>query len=582
MSEHPWVLVGPWYRSESAGGPPANRTTAPILQKYGDAGFMDKFIREPQRSLHFTGEDFSERLCADPNRVITPAQRDALAKELAAPSDPSLKLFLHAHSRFYLVVCELHCVAPGFPSTRREQVCESGFVIRRRVPLVPPAQQPELLARQRHLARAREQLVRLREPARKRVPVRAPLVREALSAVNEKRLQSLRGELQQGSRELQDFLLARGIRAERQGWFPHPHDAALGDWRAVESGPQQIEEKIYPLYPLTPAPADKNHSARGKTLWFGLVPTGASDMDSGGNPQFDESDLYEIQCFVRRRKPCCQNTGPGCCRGEVVWSRPTEGYRLAPYFDIDGTSHKPINIKMPDLQALKAQAGMGPPGRGAGVKTIAPANSSLNFGTNGMDMPSVDGDQLTRPGQQICFFAIFLFFIVALFLFRLFLPILMFLFQLWFLLKLKFCIPPSLEIDAGLAADLEVQGPDIEAAIELDAGVLAEIGSGFDSRDHLHDTLAESLAAELASAGGGAPNAFAGDLESKLKNTVSLNELADLFIAASRDFSAEPDPGRPSGQIPAPGDGLSYFEVVPPPGKPFHRGGAPAAQAVGA
>ena len=235
----------------------------------------------------------------------------------------------------------------------------------------------------------------------------------------------------------------------------------------------------------------------------------------------------------------------------------------AAFFDIDGSSHKPINIKLPDLAALKAQANQGPAGRGANVKTIAPANSSLNFGTDGMDMPSVNDNMLTRPGQQICFFAILLFFIVALFLFRLFLPVILFLFQLWFLLKLKLCIPPSVSLDVGLAAKLEVHGPDIEAAIDLDAGLVAELG--FNSKAQLQAALAQGLGQELSSPGGSGgppPNAFSADLTARLKDAISLNDLADIYIAASRDFSASPDPDAPHGQLPRPEDGQVYFEKV--------------------
>lgn len=554
MTTHPWILVGPWYRSESVGGPPVNRSTAPILQKYGDLDFMNKFTEEPQRSLRFACEDFVDRLCVDPNRVITPALRQQL--------DDSLKLFQHAHQRFYLVVCELHCVVPGFPSVKRDQVCETGFVVRRRVPVVDKTLQPKLLARQRRLRHAKQRLLKLGEES---APERH-FFSEVRAELNSRRLASARGELQESLEELQVFIDVHDITAQRQGWVPSDNDAAIGNWQAVESQPTRVTEKVYPLYPLEPDPSRTDHSAYGKTLFFGLVPTGGSDIDSQGTPQFDDSDLYEIQCFVRRKKACCEGRGRPCCQGEVVWSQPTQHYRLASFFDIDGTSHKPINIKLPDLAALKEQANQSPAGRGAGVKTIAPPGSSLNFGSNGMSMPSVNDNQLTRPGQQVCFFAILLFFIVALFLFRLFLPIILFLFQLWFLLKLKFCIPPGVSLDLGLAAQLEVQGPDIEAAIAVDAGLVAELG--FNSQAELRAALAKGLGEELSSPGGSGgppPNAFASQLENRLRDTVSLNELADLYIAASRDFSAAPDSDAPRGQLPLPEEGLTYFEKVERP-----------------
>ena len=67
---------------------------------------------------------------------------------------------------------------------------------------------------------------------------------------------------------------------------------------------------------------------------------------------------------------------------------------------------------------------------------------------------------------QICFFAIPLITIVAFFVLRLFLPILVFLFNLYFLLAFRFCILPSVSIDAGLDADLKLLpgGIDVDAA----------------------------------------------------------------------------------------------------------------------
>ncbi|ODS25052.1 hypothetical protein AB835_00670 [Candidatus Endobugula sertula] len=568
MTTHPWALVGPWYRSESVGGPPANRTTAPIFQKYGDAGFMEKFIREPQYSLHFSSEDFIDRVSVDPNAIITP--------EVKRKLDDSLKLFLHAHNRFYLIVCELYCVVPGFPSAKRGEVCESGFVIRRKVPKIKADLQLELSNKQRKIRQLKQQILRLQNIDKQTLQqpsilrnaknkAKKKLADFSILSFNKKTMEKLNVELEKNQQDLNSFILKHNIKAVRQGWIPSENDGAIGNWQEVEAHPQTMTEKVYPLYPLDVSPSDDQHSAKGKTLWFGLVPTSSVDVDSQGNPQLDESDLYHIQCFVRRKKHCCTG-GKNCCHGELVWSQPTENYRLAAFFDIDGTSHKPINIKLPDLNALKEQANLGPPGRGANVKAIAPADSSLNFGANGMDMPTGNSDMPTRPGQQICFFAIFLFFMVALFLFRLFLPIILFLFQLWFLLKLKLCIPPSIDLDVGLAADLEVHGPEFE--VSLSADIIADFGiAGVTDQSTLKTKLAESMAVELSSpgysdgAGIPAPNMFASHLQSELE-ALSLNELADVYISMSRDFSDDPNPEAPVGQLSLPEDGLKYFTPV--------------------
>lgn len=563
MTDHPWILVGPWYRSESIGGPPASRTTAPIFQKYGDAGFMDKFVTEPQKSLRFACEDFNERLCIDPNQIVTP--------ELRSKFDDSLKLYLNSHNRFYLVVCELHCVLPGFPSVKPDRVCETGFVIRRKVPMVERKIRNEFAIKQRQRNQLKARVLKLDEKLKNKKQsgsifskAQEIVFDKTPIGVNASRLEALRHELEVSITDFNSFVSRNDIELKLQGWIPTENDQAIGNWQEVDAKPVAIEEKVYPMYPLIADPTVVDHSATGKTIWFGLVPAGSADIDSDGTPQFDDSDLYHVQCYVRRKKDCCLARGPNCCHGDIVWSVPTQSYRLASFFDIDGTSHKPINIKLPDLNALKAQADLGPPGRGANVKTIAPAESSLNFSTDGMEMPEADNNELVRPGQQICFFAILLFFIVALFLFRLFLPIILFLFQLWFLLKLKFCIPPSISLDAGIAVDLEVKGPEIELEFDLAAGASVEFGGQlFATKEDLQKKLATDIGGELGANG----KAFTLDLIAKLKNPsnpngLTLNDLADLYINMATDFSDDPAEPLLAGNIPLPEDGLVYFEKV--------------------
>ena len=52
------------------------------------------------------------------------------------------------------------------------------------------------------------------------------------------------------------------------------------------------------------------------------------------------------------------------------------------------------------------------------------------------------------------------------FVLNLFLPIVMFVFQLWWMLKLKFCIPPSIEFEAELAAELDGDPGGLEVMAE--------------------------------------------------------------------------------------------------------------------
>ena len=55
---------------------------------------------------------------------------------------------------------------------------------------------------------------------------------------------------------------------------------------------------------------------------------------------------------------------------------------------------------------------------------------------------------------------------MALFLFLLFLPIIVFLFQLWWMLALKFCLPPSISFQA--LAEFVTDGKDLPADVDAD------------------------------------------------------------------------------------------------------------------
>ena len=110
--------------------------------------------------------------------------------------------------------------------------------------------------------------------------------------------------------------------------------------------------------------------------------------------------------------------------------------------DPDGTKNRIVTIKLPDLRRLGARAGRpsGPAASGSSRRpapTWGPCRSRTS--------PTA---ALTERERWICTFAIELFFIVAFFLFLMFLPIVVLIFQLWFLLALRFCIPPSLSFSA--------------------------------------------------------------------------------------------------------------------------------------
>lgn len=557
--QYPWALVGPWYRSDSLGGPPAGRATAPIFQKYAAADFANRIVKEPQESLKFNCEDFVTRICLDPDQVITPEMRDS--------NQEPLKFFLDVQSRFYVVVCELHCIAPGFPSVGREQVCEAGFVVRRRVPDVPEQAREELtrIVRERNLLKS--QVLKIsgsQQSSSQQLPVTMGSVikdkgGKMVDGFQKNRLTKLLQQLDENRQWFKRLGMKYDLSLLLQGWQPSAHDG-VGAWVNVGSFPEILKEHVFPLYPLVSDPNNSAHSATAKTLWFGVVPTGSSMVDNQGNPIFNEDELYELQCFVRRHNPVClKKRNEADCSGEIVWSKPTESYQLASFFDLDGGNHKPINIKLPDLNALKNQVDLSPPGRGVNVRMIAPAESMLNFEPNGMDLPT---NPSKTDGKQICFFAIFLFFIVAMFLFRLFLPIVLFLFQLWFLLRLKFCIPPTIAFGADLAVELKVKGPEVEAKFDSDASFEIEVGGQVftnANKDDLKDLIAQSIGDEV-----NANPSFKVEIEEALTDSLSLDELADLYIGMKTDFSGDPDNKELAGNLPSPVSGLVYFNKVSP------------------
>jgi hypothetical protein len=266
-----------------------------------------------------------------------------------------------------------------------------------------------------------------------------------------------------------------GIKLVLQGWIKSAFDR-IGSWEEVDDTPPNVTEDVLPLYPLIADPRVTNHSGGGRTIYFGVVPTGSADTDAAGNARFDDNSLYEVRCFVRRHDPRCpraRDRRPDC-HGEVVWSQRTESYRLASHFDLVGTSNRPITIQLPDIPALEAQAAALPVGQGAPVKMVSPPGSpNMKVDTSNLKATKM------APSAQICSFSIPLITIVATFVFKLFLPVVTFVLGLFFLLKLKFCIPPTVDLSVGLAASLDVSA-DIMAGLSANftVDVQNEIAGG--------------------------------------------------------------------------------------------------------
>jgi hypothetical protein len=285
--------------------------------------------------------------------------------------------------------------------------------------------------------------------------------------------------------ELSQAAIEYGIGVDLQGWIASASQG-VGSWQKVEETPTRIVENIFPLYPLIPDPRIKDFSGGKRTIYFGVLPVSSSDVDSFGNARFDDRTLYEVRCFVRRHDPKCpKRRERNHCHGEFVWSRRTESYQLASQFDLTGTSNRPVSIYLPDLPALEAATAGLQPGQGAPVRMIAPAGSNLEASGEVPDLTP------KPPGAAICSFSIPLITIVASFVFRIFLPVVTLLFGLWFLLRLKFCIPPSLELGAGVAADLDVALGGIEADLEVGIDIEASVEARVD--DDLFEDLGNAV-----------------------------------------------------------------------------------------
>lgn len=559
-----WVLSSPWYRADSVLGGAARRGSGPpIIQKYAASDPITPFMGEPQESLRFTGDDLLRHLFG---------QRHVLLDSSNRGREP-LKLFQPLHARFYLVVCQLYCRSPGWPAVGQDQVCEAGFVLRRRVPNVPETLRFELnqhLARKQTLLTQAEYLLGSTGGLKSESSMGfedqlKSTVKRAKKSAGGKRLAKIQGQVDAVNQQIGTIVAGNGLGNVDQGWLASEHPG-IGAWSAeIEAAPQDLgDEVVLPLFPLIPDPAAEQHSGRGASLYYGLIPTHSGDIDGKGDPRLDDRSLYHIRCFVRRHRPGCPRTAQrGDCPGELVWSAPTESFRLASPYDLEGTSNRPINIRMPDLAALKNQALRGGAGSVGGRMSVPPDSAltiKSDYGGGSLNTPT-DARGEPGGGDQVCFFAIPLITLIALFVLNIFLPILMFVLQLWWMLRLKLCIPPSIEIDADLAVELEVTPPSIEVDLELDAEFSIEIGGTiFNGGGGQASVTAvkDALKAELVPGGQLDPRFLDAEAIEGIKAEIDddLGAAVDLLKTLGSDLEAE-DSAVPTGS-----NGLVYFEVV--------------------
>jgi hypothetical protein len=482
---HVWRLVAPWWSWQPADDPQAGRSTGALLQMFAADDFVDGFLNKPQHSLCFGAEDEVASVTllgsalqrgvararvegdktalpgwevADAGRVENPllAELQAAPMQVRLASSGERKLFLPLHGRHYLVSCELHCDGHGFPSVDPRAVCGSGFVVRRLSSPVPAALEPALFALQRRRAQAQAELDELQ--------LRGPL-RVHLDAARRRRLQQLeaRGELQAARLAARETLAAveaefiawkaqQGIAQQVEIWRADANDPELGEWKAIDAATQLTSpegEFAFPLRRLHAPPDQPEHDAAGRSIYWGAVPTTSAQRDHAGRPRFDERGLYEIRCFVtRRRAGCTRPVGFSACRGERVWSLASTPYRLAAAMDPVGCARRPITIRMPDLAQLLAQAVARPKGTLSNVRVVH--QQRMNVTVNDQKASGSMG------GAAICHFSIPLITIVAMFVLSIFLPIVVLVMQLWYLLAFRFCIPPSVGLGGGVGAAAKI------------------------------------------------------------------------------------------------------------------------------
>ncbi len=447
-----FVLRAPWYARERHGwtvnSPAAAR---PQIQMYDSTTFVRRLLADPRDSDKVGADDYwSYPVPVTPSPLAR--GRDRLATHRLVQTGLR-KLYQPSHNRYYVVVVEVFCDQPGLPRAGSHPDIEVKMVLRRQHTTVTGNPRPV-----RTLARAL-----VKEMAAEQYPGSDPDLRAG-------DLHDLLWAQEAWHRDFAanhaDLFTEVTAQSDDQAWMVGP-DGGGGRWRTLGDKPRKDdppwhEQEI--AMSRIPARAADCDAARTRSLWFGIVPTSSgehwTDPATGRpEPKLDDRAIYTVQCLVRQPLP----PGHEHCPPREWWSAPSESFRLAAPADPDGTKNRLVSITLPDLRRLAARAGK-PQGPG-GVRITTPPGSQLVFKPFG-GVPTTGS---IGPGGGVCTFSLELFFIVAFFLFMLFLPIVVLIFQLWWLLALRFCIPPSLGFsvvsaffaNGKLLADLpksEIQG----------------------------------------------------------------------------------------------------------------------------
>lgn len=452
-----FVFRSPWYWRVRDGidlrSPAALR---PRLQMYDTAQFVKTLLRDPADSVTFGDDDvWTYPVPATPQ--VTDDTRLRLATSRLVRTNLR-KLYQPNHQRFYVVVVELFCDVPGLPRAGSHDELEVSFRMRRlNTSLTAKGRPARRVALDLVHALAREQHIQTATKAKDVTDLWwADLAwRRQFEADHAADLAEIESD------------------TELQAWMVAP--SGTGRWRTVDDQadpvrPGEVEESIA-MWRLPVRGIDAERGCEGpetRSLWFGVVPTFSDEhwpvpQPDGrpplSEPKLDDHAIYQIECVATLPRPGCP---------PLTWpSAPTEPFRLADPMDPDGTKNRSVTIALPDLRRLAARAGQqqGP----GGVHVVTPPDSRLMINPF-KGIPSSGSGRVGAVGG-ICTFAFELFFLVAFFLFLMFLPIVVLAFQLWWLLALRFCIPPRIGFSA--AADFIATGK-VLADVGLDASVRAE------------------------------------------------------------------------------------------------------------
>lgn len=453
-----FVLRAPWYvRERARSGVRDPAMYRPAIQMYDGADLVDRLLRDPRDSLVF--DDVLDDVWSYPVPATPSGTGRARLATFELLTTKLRKLYQPNHNRFYAVVVEVFCDSPGLPRAGGHDDIEVGFVVRRHVTSLVGGPSRKL---------ARNLLVEMVKEQRKDPDLDEQEFAENLGCPGDLRDtwfadRAWRARVTEDNSELIDQVAVTTV---KQGWIAPKGE--LAGWRPVPNLTLAEHEETIPMWRL-PGREDECDRAQTRSTWFGLVPTSSADhhvdADGSSRPRYDDSAIFEINCFVRQELPPGHEHCP-----PRIWLNDlaTEPFRLASATDPQGTSKRLTSITLPDLRRLAARAGqpMGP----GGVQIITPPGSQLSFNPFG-GVPATGSGAVGGAGQ-ICMFALELFFIVAFFLFLMFLPIVVLAFQLWWMLALRFCIPPSIAF--GITADFFADAK-LLTAFEADLEVAAQL-----------------------------------------------------------------------------------------------------------